>query len=67
MADTSIFGRLKRLFASDVIIRNIGGDELKVADTNQIQTTGRYQTNSLVDRFSRLYIYNKISFRLQHK
>ena len=58
MADTSIFGRLKRLFASDVIIRNIGGDELKVADTNQIQTTGRYQTNSLVDRFSRLYIYN---------
>tara|TARA_R110000803_G_scaffold70529_1_gene133494 strand:+ start:1141 stop:3027 length:1887 start_codon:yes stop_codon:yes gene_type:complete len=58
MADTSIFSRLKRIFASDVIIRNIGGDELKVADTNQIQTTGRYQTNSLVDRFSRLYIYN---------
>ena len=58
MADTSIFGRLKRLFASDVIIRNVGGDELKVADTNQIQTTGRYQTNSLIDRFSRLYIYN---------
>ena len=58
MADTSLFGRLKRLFASDVIIRNVGGDELKVADTNQIQTTGRYQTNSLVDRFSRLYIYN---------
>ena len=58
MADTSLFGRLRRLFASDVIIRNIGGDELKVADTNQIQTTGRYQTNSLVDRFSRLYIYN---------
>ena len=58
MADTSIFSRLKRLFASDVIIRNVGGDELKVADTNQIQTTGRYQTNSLIDRFSRLYIYN---------
>ena len=58
MADTSLFGRLRRLFASDVIIRNVGGDELKVADTNQIQTTGRYQTNSLVDRFSRLYIYN---------
>ena len=58
MADTSLFGRLRRLFASDVIVRNVGGDELKVADTNQIQTTGRYQTNSLVDRFSRLYIYN---------
>ena len=59
MADTSLFGRLQRLFASDVIIRNVGGDELKVADVNQIQTTGRYQTNSLVDRFSRLYINNK--------
>ena len=58
MADTSLFGRLRRLFSNDVIIRNIGGDTLKLADVNQIQTTGRYQTNSLVDRFSRLYIYN---------
>jgi len=58
MADTSLFGRLRRLFSNDVVIRNIGGDTLKVADVNQIQTTGKYQTNSLVDRFSRLYIYN---------
>ena len=58
MADTSLFGRLRRLFSNDVVIRNVGGDELKVADVNQIQTTGRYQTNSLIDRFSRLYIYN---------
>ena len=58
MADTSLFKRLGRLFSSDVVIRNVGGDQLKVADVNQIQTTGRYQTNSLVDRFSRLYIYN---------
>ena len=58
MADTSLFKRLGRLFSSDVVIRNIGGDQLKVADVNQIQTTGRYQTNSLIDRFSRLYIYN---------
>ena len=58
MADTSLFKRLGRLFSSDVVIRNVGGDQLKVADVNQIQTTGRYQTNSLIDRFSRLYIYN---------
>jgi hypothetical protein len=58
MADTSLFGRLRRLFSNDVVIRNIGGDQLKVADVNQIQNTGRYQTNSLIDRFSRLYIYN---------
>ena len=58
MADTSLFKRLGRLFSSDVVIRNIGGDQLKVADVNQIQSTGKYQTNSLVDRFSRLYIHN---------
>ena len=58
MADKGLFSRLQRLFATDVIIRNVGGDELKVIDPNQIQTTGKYQTNSLIDRFSRLYIYN---------
>ena len=58
MADKSLFGRLRRLFSSDVVIRNVGGKELKIADVNQIQTTGRYQTNSLIDRFTRLYIYN---------
>jgi len=58
MADKSLFGRLQRLFSNDVIIRNIGGDQLKIADVNQIQTTGKFQTNSLVDRFSRLYIHN---------
>ena len=58
MADRTLFGRLSRLFSSDVVIRNVGGDELKVTDINQIQTTGRYQTNSLIDRFSRLYLYN---------
>ena len=58
MADKTLFSRLSRLFSSDVVIRNVGGDELKVTDINQIQTTGRYKTNSLVDRFSRLYLYN---------
>jgi len=58
MADKSLFSRLSRLFSSDVVVRNIGGKQLKVADINQIQTTGKYETNSLIDRFSRLYIYN---------
>jgi hypothetical protein len=61
MADTSLFGRLRRLFSNDVVIRNIGGDQLKVADVNSIQGTGRYETNSLVDRFSRLYVYNNVN------
>ena len=58
MAEQNLFSSLKRLFSTDILVRNIGGDELKIADVNQIQTTGKYQTNSLLDRFSRLYIYN---------
>ena len=41
MADKTLFGRLKRLFSNDVIVRNIGGDQLKIADVNNIQSTGR--------------------------
>jgi hypothetical protein len=58
MADTNLFSRLQRLFSTDVVIRNVGGDELKLVDINQIQSTGQYRTNSLLDRFSRLHIYN---------
>jgi len=58
MAEKGLFQRLKKVFSSDSVIRNVGGDQIKVADVNKIQTTGKYQTNSLVDRFTRLYIYN---------
>ena len=54
----NLFSNLQRLFSTDILVRNIGGDELKIADVNQIQTSGKYQTNALLDRFSRLYIYN---------
>jgi hypothetical protein len=55
MADTSLFSRLRRLFSTDVIIRNEGGSQLKVVDTDHIQTSGEFQTNSLVDRFGKIY------------
>jgi hypothetical protein len=55
MADTSIFSRLRRLFSTDVVIRNEGGSQLKVVDTDHIQTSGEFQTNSLVDRFGKIY------------
>ena len=61
MADVSVFSRLKRLFSSDVVIRNNGGDQLKVVDTDHIQTSGEYKTNSLVDRYSRIYSANATS------
>ena len=55
MADTRLFSRLKRLFSTDVIIRNQGGNQLRVMDINKIQQSGEYDTNSLVDRFNRIY------------
>jgi len=58
MADKSLFGRLQKLFSNDVVIRNVGGDQLKVVDTNSIQKSPNIETNSLVDRFSRLYMFN---------
>ena len=55
MADTGLFSRLRRLFSTDVVIRNVGGDQLKTFDVNKAQQTGTLETNALVDRFNRIY------------
>jgi len=55
MANTDVFSRLRRLFSTDVIIRNDGGNQLKVIDTDKIQTSGEFQTNSLVVKFNKIY------------
>ena len=52
MADKDIFSRLKRLFSTNTIVRNIGGKKLKIVDTGQLQSNT--QTN-LVDRYQKLY------------
>ncbi len=48
----SLYARLKRLFATDVIVRNIGGKKLKIKDSDELM----YATdkNSLRDRFNRV-------------
>ena len=61
MADKGLFSRLQRLFSTDVIIRNVGGDQIKVIDSSAIQSNGELQTNSLVDRYNRLYSTNPSS------
>jgi len=61
MANKSLFPRLKRLFSTDIIIRNVGGNQIKVMDSNKIQSNGDLQTNSLVDRFNRIYSTNPSS------
>ena len=48
----SVFAKLKKLFSDEVIIRQVGGKKIKVADTE----SGQFATdrNSLRDRFNRL-------------
>ena len=55
MIDTSLFGRLKRLFSNDVIIRNVGGSQIQVIDSDHIQATGVVQTNMYPERYQRIY------------
>jgi mRNA-degrading endonuclease HigB of HigAB toxin-antitoxin module len=38
MADKRLFPRLKKLFSTDVVIRNVGGNQLRVMDINSIQS-----------------------------
>ena len=52
-----LFGRLTRLFSTDVIIRNVGGNQLKTIDVDKIQAYGNVKTNALIDRFTKLHRY----------
>ena len=61
MADKGLFPRLKRLFSTDVVISNVGGNQLKVFDVNSIQKTGNLETNALIDRFNRVYTNSSTS------
>ena len=52
MADTSLFSRLRRLFSSNVVVRNVGGRKLKVSDTSRTQA---YSKSNLVDRYQKIF------------
>jgi hypothetical protein len=52
MADNSIFGRLKKLFSTSTVVRNVGGKKLRVADTDQIQS---FVNRRGIDRYNRVY------------
>ena len=55
MADTSLRGRLRRLFSTNVVVRRIAQNRLKVVDTNKIQSSGAVSNTSYIDRFSGLH------------
>ena len=52
MADTSVFGRLRRLFSTNAVVRNVGGTKLRVADTDNIQS---FINRRGIDRNHRVY------------
>lgn len=52
----NIFNQLKKLFSTDVIVRNVGGDNLKIIDINKIQNSENITTNSLLDRYARVHV-----------
>jgi hypothetical protein len=52
MAEYSLFNRLKKLFSSNTIVRNVGGKKLKIADTDNIQA---FVNRRGIDRYHRVY------------
>ncbi len=54
-SDRSLFPRLKALFQTDVVIRNSGAGQLRVVDPEQVFAFGNLQSNTLIDRFTRLH------------
>jgi hypothetical protein len=51
----SLFDRLKTLFSTNVVVRNVGGKRLKVVDTARYQADGNPHTSKVIDRYGRLH------------
>ena len=51
----SIFDRLKTLFSTNVVVRNVGGKKLRVIDTARYQADGNPHTSKVIDRYGRLH------------
>ena len=52
MADTSIYGRLRKLFSTNTVVRNVGGKKLRVTDTDNVQS---FVNRRGIDRYHRVY------------
>lgn len=55
MIDTSIRARLRRLFSTQVIVRKVGANKIKVTDTSKLQAGGNPYGSTYVDRFAGLH------------
>ena len=55
MADKSLFSRLQRLFSTQVVVRKVGKDKLKVVDSSRLQSDGNRRGSAYYDRYGRLH------------
>ena len=51
----NLFSRLKRLFNTNVVIRKVGKDKIRVIDNDHLQSIGNAHNSRYVDRFTRLH------------
>jgi hypothetical protein len=55
----SLRKRLQNLFSTNVIVRAYGKDQLRIVDTNRLQSVGNLSQSKVADRYSRLHGSNK--------
>jgi hypothetical protein len=55
MANKSLFSRLQRLFSTQVVVRRIGKNKIKVVDSSRLQSSGNSESSSYYDRYGRLH------------
>ena len=50
------FDRLRKLFSTAVLIRDVGSNKLKVIDIDKVQSNSNLQTNRMIDRYARVHV-----------
>jgi hypothetical protein len=62
MSDKTFYGRLQRLFNTNVVIRTVGKNKLRVVDNDHLQSVGNAHNSKFIDRFTRLHGVRPSSF-----
>ena len=55
----SLRKRLRNLFSSNIIVKNVGNNKLRVVDTNRLQSDGNLAKSKISDRYTRLHGANR--------
>ena len=55
MADKSLFSRLQKLFSTQVVVRRVGKNKIKVVDSSRLQGIGNKDASTQYDRYGRLH------------